>query len=265
MTKSIQIFPDPYLLANENYLIEIKAYADIKRGDRVVEVELEPGGSEVFYFLQLRQPYIGISSNYDDGSSINYRVSIYDYQKVIVNDCYYVKMYDENLEEITPDDYADKCYSSSSYNQSFKLENLSSNKEYTLEILYKTNVLNGTNTIVSRTKKYTIKALDNDGIDIGQIHASTNLDDQSKVNLIFYDSYKLSSITSLRYSIYSANGYAIDNEVNFIPTLDTSTDNPYYIFTLSDSFIEKGTYYMQLQFISNDKVISEETVQYNYV
>lgn len=265
MTKSIQIFPDPYLLANENYLIEIKAYADIKRGDRVVEVELEPGGSEVFYFLQLRQPYIGISSNYDDGSSINYRVSIYDYQKVIVNDCYYVKMYDENLEEITPDDYADKCYSSSSYNQSFKLENLSSNKEYTLEILYKTNVLNGTNTIVSRTKKYTIKALDNDGIDIGQVHASTNLDDQSKVNLIFYDSYKLSSITSLRYSIYSANGYAIDNEVNFTPILDTSTDNPYYIFTLSDSFIEKGTYYMQLQFISNDKVISEETLQYNYV
>ena len=106
--------------------------------------------------------------------------------------------------------------------------------------------------------------MNEDGIDIGKVYVTTNLEDNTKATLVFYDSYKLSNITDIRYSIYGGDS-TIDNSVEFIPKLQTNDGNSYYTFELPDDFQTKGVYYIQLQFLTNNKVVAEEALQYNYV
>ena len=173
-------------------------------------------------------------------------------------------MYDKDLNDITPDRYKNQYYSTKEYNKKFELDNLVINEEYYIEIKYLVNLKNDTTSLKEQSKRYSTIAMNEDGIDIGKVYVTTNLEDNTKATLVFYDSYKLSNITDIRYSIYGGDS-TIDNSVEFIPKLQTNDGNSYYIFELPDDFQTKGVYYIQLQFLTNNKVVAEEALQYNYV
>ena len=267
MTKYIKISPGSGVTTEQRYEVVIRAFTMIDNNDESYEIELQPASSYHYTFNQLRQPYIGISSSRDnsDGLNLTFRVSVYDYQKVIYNDNYRVQILDQEGNDITPDEYKGKDYHTDQYNQRFTLKQAEADKQYTLKILYTMNIVNGADTLVEEEKTYVSSSLNDAGVDVGKIYAVTNLDDQTKVNLAFYDSYRLTSINQIRYSIYSNNGYAIDNQAAFVPVLSTASGVTYYTYTLPDSITEPGVYYIQLQFLTDDRVIAEESIQYNFV
>lgn len=266
MTKTIDITPGNGVEAGQRYYILIKSYTNIENNGVQEEIELETTKTPLYNFSQLSQPYIGIGVNRTgSGGTIQFQVNIYDSQRVIYNDEYQIKMYNEKDEEITPLEYKNKSYSTSAYNERFDLKNPIANQSYSIEIIYKINVLNRTDSVEEKTKRYTAVALNESGVSIGDVYATTNINEPSKVNLVFYDSYKLTSIDTVRYSLYSSNGYSTDNEIEFVPTLYTNTTNPYYVFSLPDVITEQGVYYIQIQFSSNGRLVAEEAIQYNYV
>ena len=85
------------------------------------------------------------------------------------------------------------------------------------------------------------------------------------MKLVFYDSNKLTDITRVRYSIYSSNGYAVDNEIDFIPTYTENTDIRYYSFVLPEGLSTTGMYYIQIQFLNAEGVVAERSLEYNYI
>ena len=267
MTKYIKVSPGSGVTTEQRYAVVIRAFTMIDNNDESYEIELQPASSYHYTFNQLRQPYIGISSARDnsDGLSLTFRVSVYDYQKVIYNDNYRVQILDQEGNDITPDEYKGKEYHTDQYNQKFTINQVEPDKQYTLKILYTMNVVNAADTLVEEEKTYVSSSLNDAGVDVGKIYAVTNLDDQTKVNLVFYDSYRLTSINNIRYSIYSNNEYAIDNQAAFVPVLSTASGVTYYTYTLPDSITEPGVYYIQLQFLTDDRVIAEESIQYNFV
>ena len=265
MTKYISIPPESGITTDQKYKIIIRAFTKINDNGTIKEIELEPFESAEYIFSDLRQPYIGISSNrYENGTKIDFKVNVFDYHRVIYLDTYQVFMYDKDLNDITPDRYKNQYYSTKEYNKKFELDNLVINEEYYIEIKYLVNLKNDTTSLKEQSKRYSTIAMNEDGIDIGKVYVTTNLEDNTKATLVFYDSYKLSNITDIRYSIYGGDS-TIDNSVEFIPKLQTNDGNSYYIFELPDDFQTKGVYYIQLQFLTNNKVVAEEALQYNYV
>lgn len=265
MTKYISIPPESGITTDQKYKIIIRAFTKINDNGTIKEIELEPFESAEYIFSDLRQPYIGISSNrYENGTKIDFKVNVFDYHRVIYLDTYQVFMYDKDLNDITPDRYKNQYYSTKEYNKKFELDNLVINEEYYIEIKYLVNLKNDTTSLKEQSKRYSTIAMNEDGIDIGKVYVTTNLEDNTKATLVFYDSYKLSNITDIRYSIYGGDS-TIDNSVEFIPKLQTNDGNSYYTFELPDDFQTKGVYYIQLQFLTNNKVVAEEALQYNYV
>ena len=90
------------------------------------------------------------------------------------------------------------------------------------------------------------------------------MEDQTKINLQFYNSYKLTTIDTIRYSIYDSNSYSIDNSMEFSPTLTTTSGVQYYALTLPETVPGYGIYYLQIQFIKDDAVVAEESIEYRY-
>lgn len=265
MTKYIAIPPESGIVSGEKYKIIIRAFTKVNDNGVAKEIELEPFETAAYDFADLRKPYIGINSNrYENGSKIDFRVNIFDYHRVIYLDSYQVFMYDDKGNDITPDVYKNQYYSTMDYNRKFELENLTINEKYYIKIKYLINVKNDATSLKEEEKTYSVVAMNEDGIDIGKVYITTSVEDTTKATLVFYDSYKLANITDIRYSIYGSDS-TIDNSVSFTPTLRTSQDNTYYIFQLPDSFQEKGVYYIQLQFLTDGKVVAEEALQYNYV
>ena len=84
--------------------------------------------------------------------------------------------------------------------------------------------------------------------------------------MLFYDSYKLTELDTVRYSIYSSGGYSIDGEEEFTPiTLTLQEGIVYYYYTLSSVLPSTGQYYVQIQFLKDNQIIIEENAEYNYI
>ena len=112
---------------------------------------------------------------------------------------------------------------------------------------------------------YAKTTLDDSGIDIGDVYTSMNATANSKVDLLFYNSYKLTYINQIRYSIYNLSGYAQDGNMAFIPTQMTSSNGTYYLFTLPDTLPAGGIYYIEAQFLHDGTIIKTVSVEHNYV
>ncbi|MEG1048127.1 MAG: hypothetical protein RSE48_01110 [Bacilli bacterium] len=148
----------------------------------------------------------------------------------------------------------------------FTLPNLVEGKRYTIKILYDINLINELASIVKKTNIYRSTLVATDGISIGNFSVITDLNDNSRMRLLFYDSYKLTDIDTIRYSIYSSSGYSIDGEERFIPiTITLSEGIVYYYYTLNTILPSAGQYYLQLQFIKGNSVITEQSIEYNYI
>ena len=184
----------------------------------------------------------------------------------VVDDTYTVSFFDDYGNDITPEEYKDIKFSTGATKRFTLTENLTQGAKYSIEVKYSVNILNGEATIAPRTKKYSSILTETDGINLGNYSLTADTNDTSRIRLVFYDSYKLTEIDTIRYSIYASNGYSLDSEEQFTPVILTLEEGiTYYYYTLSTVLPNTGQYYLQLQFLRNKKIMVEESAEYNYI
>jgi len=264
MQKNISIAPDLGVETSLNYQIVVKAYKTI--GDTSEEIELsdEATSTITFNFDRLALPYVGVTS-YKGENSVNFNVRFFDNKKVVVDDQYKIKIYDQDKNDVTPLAYQDKYYSTDNYNQVFTLTNVKEKQKYEIVIEYKVNIINGIDTFETKTKSYVTTAINISEISIGEVEVVADSTERNKMRLVFYNSNKLTNITKIRYSIYNSNNYAIDNEITFTPTYITTDNDYYYTFVLPENLNNVGKYYLQLQFLDDSGVVADYALEYNYI
>ncbi|MEG2831562.1 MAG: hypothetical protein RR923_02160 [Bacilli bacterium] len=265
MTKYINIPPGCGIVSNEEYRVVIRPYAKMQIGGITEDIELTPNNNTIFSLNKLSEPYVGISSIVLRNNTLEYKVNFYDSSKAVVNDVYQVQFLDDLGTDITPTIYKGMSFDTGA-SRKFTLPNLVEGKRYTIKILYDINLINELASIVKKTNIYRSTLVATDGISIGNFSVITDLNDNSRMRLLFYDSYKLTDIDTIRYSIYSSSGYSIDGEERFIPiTITLSEGIVYYYYTLNTILPSAGQYYLQLQFIKGNSVITEQSIEYNYI
>ena len=91
------------------------------------------------------------------------------------------------------------------------------------------------------------------------------MSDNTRINLTFFDSSKLSDVTSIRYSIYDNNGYSIDNEASFVPQPMSTGNTNYYLYSIPEAITNEGIYFISIQFFKDGRVIDETTLEYRLI
>ena len=116
-----------------------------------------------------------------------------------------------------------------------------------------------------KQRSYSTLIRDNEGISIGNVYADADLSDNTRINLTFFDSSKLSDVTSIRYSIYDNNGYSVDNEASFVPQPMSTGNTNYYLYSIPEAITNEGIYFISIQFFKDDRVIDETTLEYRLI
>ena len=271
MTKIIPCPPGSPLEFGSTYYITITPYVDINVGGEVNEIALDATiGSLRFNLRSLHTPYVGVSSTISsseqaEGHALDFRVNLYDTDKVVVDGIYTIYVEDQYGNDVTPVEYASEQYHISTYNRVFTVDNLQEGVTYYFHVVFQTNMSNKSDGIELKNYVHRSNSLNTEGISVGAISATPNVRASNQVDLNFTNSYRITSIDSLRYSIYnSLDGSSYDNDINFQLTSKTIGDTVIYSITLPDILETEGIYYIQLQFISEDSVIEESTIEYNY-
>lgn len=261
MSKDIPIPIDCGIEAQNNYVVKIIPIVTVGG----VDIELEKGTAD-YEFSVLYVPYVGVSSSVvEDSGDFAFKINIKDYQKTIVGGKYQIRLFNEDGDNITPNEYKDVDFDIDTVNNMIVVPNANVDEKYTIRIIYEQDVYNNSTKTVSKEKSYTGSITNNEGINIGRVYADTNLEDQTKINLSFFESYRLTDIEKVRYSIYDTNGNATDGTIDFIPELINTGTDSYYRITLPNTITASGIYYVVMQFIYNDKIVGEESVEYRYM
>ena len=86
--------------------------------------------------------------------------------------------------------------------------------------------------------------------------------------MLFYNSYKITEIKQIKYSIYNTSGYNQSDTEAFTPKQTTSvTENEtYYSFTLNKNLPTEGRYYIEIQFLdANGEIVDTASVEHIYI
>ena len=110
------------------------------------------------------------------------------------------------------------------------------------------------------SKKHRVNSSNFDGIYLGDVYTTKNKENPQKIDILFYNSNKLYEIDEIRYSIYNSNGYARDNRIDFNPV----TGNP-YLLTLPEILETEDIYYIEIQFLKNNTIMKELSIEYAYM
>ena len=273
MTKNVAINPGSPIDFGEKYKLTITPIAHIQTvaGE---EIELELGEKEYeFNLKELAEPTIAIKGNRissNEQSNVEWRITIYDRDRIIVGDSYRVRILDGKLNDITPETIKNQTYSVDNINQKITLENIEPTEKYTLEVIAQVDYENKNANIKELIKSYSIQPVNEYGITIGNVTALTNSTNEAKIDLMFVDSYKLEEVDQIMYSVYNTEGYSSTKTVEFIPQVVTSGEEKYYLFTLEEAISREGKYYIEIQFLKQDQtqgnvIIDTTTVEYVYL
>lgn len=264
MVKQIPMVPGESLDFSGQYMIQITPIAYMKDvSEEQEEIELGTVRHE-FTFPQITKPFIGITSVATSDRGINFRISINDIYKMIKNGVYTVQVLDQAGNDVTPEAYRDVKFDSEILNQEISLEQLDQASEYTLVVTTMIDPKNDGVNIQKYIKQYTASTIDDSGIDIGTLTSISNSQQRSKIDLVFYNSYRLYEIDQIRYSIYNFSGYAQNNTMDFTPTLMNDENEVYYWFTLAESLPTSGKYYIEVQFLKDGQIVKNKSLEHVY-
>lgn len=254
----IDIDNESGFITRNRYLIEIQPVLNTQNG----EIYLEKSTYE-YRFKDLFKPYFSASTSYNSSTNnMRYTVNVRDSNRVVVNGKYQIQIIDNNGNDVTPAAYASVDYFVTQVNNVFEVP-INADSKYTFKILYKSDLRNDKNLITDSEKVFTLNSSGNSTIGLGTVYASTDIIDTTKVNLSFFDSFKLREATHLRYSIYDSNAFSKDGEIEFLPVSVTSGEIEFFKFQLPDSISNSGIYYIAMQFLDDDgNILAEETVEY---
>ena len=260
MNKKILCNPGSNCEYGTKYKIEIIPYAEVE-GEMI---RLDDNFTYDYTTPTPTKPFIWTKGSYDN-SNIKFRISVVDPYKMIVEGKYRVKIYEvvnEVKTDITPQSVENHEYSILSLNTTITIPDteITINKEYELEVTTYIDPKNKIQPTEKITKTYRINSQNFDGIYLGDVYTTKNNINPQKIDLIFYNSNRLYEIDEVRYSIYNSNGYAKDNKINFNIT---SADN-YYVMTLPEILQDEDVYYIEMQFLKNNKVMRQLSIEYAY-
>ena len=264
MEKNIPINPGSEFIFGDEYKIEITPIADYHTPEGEVEV-LELGKQEKeFTFSKLLNPTIAIVGSREDNNQVQFKVTVYDDDRVVAGSGFTVKILTGNNQDVTPDEYKGRTFSVNTLNNIFTVNNASNDQSYEIQIETKTDRNNTGEEAQYATYKrsFTVPAVNEYGISLGTLTANKNVNNQYKVDLLFNNSYKLSEIDDVTYSIYNTSGYSKSGRTEFVPREITQGGETYYTFTIDETLSGYGTYYIELQFIKDDQVIETASIQY---
>ena len=264
MNKRIPIQPGSEFVFGEQYKLQITPiaeYTTLENENVILDLGTK---TEKFEFEKLEKPTIAINGTRRENNQIVYRITAYDDDKVMVGNEYSVKIYNGNLEDVTPEEYKDKTFSIGIINNPITINDVESSHSYTILVTAKLDMDN--NNIQEEyevyTRRYTIPATNEYGIFIGELTINKSSQDSQKMEILFNNSYKLNEIDTIAYSIYNTNGYAQNGREEFIPKQIVSGMETYYTYTINEILEEYVKYYVELQFIKDDQVIENVTIEY---
>jgi hypothetical protein len=263
MSKNIDIDPGSIVEFNQDYMLKIIPIANVTINGEQQELILSDNIEYQFHLDRLNPPFVGIVGTTTDNYGLQFKISISDIDKIIVDGVYTIKIVDEEMNDVTPEEYKNVNQSINNLNNTITLSNLTPGGKYTIVVTTYNDYQNsgvGTKT----TTQYYKYVLDSNAVDIGDVYTAMNSNTRSKVDITFYNSYNLTDITSIRYSIYNLSGYAQDNSISFVPTQVGSGSEAYYYITLPEILPSEGIYYIEIQFLKDNQVIRSTSLQHNY-
>lgn len=273
MKKLLEVNPGSVIDFGAKYQIEITPIANVTSvtGE---QLSLELGQKTYEFELNdLKEPVVAIRGDRivnGESNNIDYRITIYDEDRIIVGNSYKVIILDDKQNDITPEEIKNGTYSIEEINKKFTIENVDLDRKYTIRVILNLDYENKNANIKEVLKEYTVQKTNEYGITIGEITALTNSNNEGQIDLRFTGSYKLEEIDRIKYSVYNTGGYLSTQNLEFIPSVITAAEDKYYMYTLQENIINDGTYYIEIQFIKEDEtegeiLIENRTVEYVYI
>ncbi len=272
MTKTIPCPPGSPLDFGAVYKLEIVPYVESSLDGSWIALD-EKIGEYTFNLLTLRSPYVGVTASVHDGvdvegSALDFKVTFYDTDSIVVDGKYSIEVYELLSGNIAgdpvPTDYDGQIFDISTTRRSFYVDGLVENKNYLFRVNYYADPTNKSEP-VEESYNFIAKALNPDSISIGDISAVANAINKNKIDLNFTNSSKITEIDSLRYSIFNSfDETSFDKEIDFNIISKNVNGTIVYSITLPETLTSQGTYILQLQFISENMVVEEQTIEYSY-
>ena len=256
------------------YRITVIPVVDIDLGEEKVRtIQLDNPGVITAYLNALKQPSFGVSSSVVNGSDnkLTIKITKKDQSKVIPDDSYKIKLYDNNGTEVSqiegvevPGNYNDSI---DGVLRTFEFKGIDVNEEYELHITYKTDLKNTGENFIEFTKRFYTTPLNEYGVSLGTVSATANATAPNAIDITFRNSYKLDTVNKVRYSIYNVeDSTGFDGEMGFVPEQLELGSEIVYRMMIPEYLTNSGVYYVQLQFLaSNGSLLAETTLDYTYV
>lgn len=266
MTLSIDAAPGRNLeiVYGGSYRIIIKPVGYYEDEDGVRR-ELDLGTvSHDFTLTESQQPYIGVSSG-KASRLIYFRVSVSDPDYIIVNGTYDVKLVDSEdniIAELSRQ-------SISTINRRFDFSkddyDLKDGEVYKFILTAKIDTKNTNSGFETRTLEKSIKY--GETVELGTITTTKNADDPINIDVIFADSYKLTTINTVQYTISSASGFYLSNTTDFITRYDSEKSLYYFTIPITDTtnYTENNMYSIGMNFYTGNRLVTQADINYYYI
>lgn len=265
MTLTIDATPgvNDEILYGGDYRIYITPIGHYDTDEGRVEIDL----GQVYYDFHIeasQQPIIGITSG-KTASSIYFKVSISDPDFIIEDGLYTVKLVDEYynvIAEMTdqPIGTINKRFTFTDANY-----NLQTDRTYTFVVSVNLNETNDGKTFYQRQEKKSI--VFGDTLNLGVVTTAKNTTNPFAVDIIFAESYKLTSVTSVQYTITNATtDFYLSKKQDFVVRYDAAKLLYYYTIDLEgvEGLVDNDMYTIGMNFYNGTKLIGQTEVTYYY-
>ena len=267
MTISINASPSPNNEINYEgtYKILMTSIGTYEENGITQSIELGTYSQE-FTLNPYEEPFIGISPGKTD-NSIYFRVSINDESKLVVNGLYEVKLMNSNGEVIA----SKSNLSINSLNRKFEYKKedyseIQNGQKYTFVVTayvdYYNKKISNYYEVLTKSREITYGG----DVYLGTVMLQNYTDDNgTQLNLIFSDSYNLSYITQIKYTISSINSgfYYSPQPISFFARYEPSTDLYYYTINIDDeNYLSDTVYVLTASFYKGESLV--DTVELDY-
>ena len=257
MVKQIEANPGSMFKFGEKYKIKIDTIAVY---DNNRELEISSYEHE-FNLASLSEPIVAMKAVRRGNNIIDFKTTIYDQaNRVVKDDKYTLAILNDKREDITPEN-AKVEFSTDLINNTITVNEIDPTKKYILQVFLNLDLSNNGQNFVQVIKEFELAPINEYGITLGNVSAVANND---KVDIIFNESYNLTSIEQVRYTVYNINGYAKSGVVEFKPKRVQTGEDFYYTFTIEEYLEDAGVYYIELQFLKEGKIVESSSLEYIY-
>ena len=242
------------------YKIVIKSFGEYTSNGQTNELNLGESEKE-FTIPNYEMPYVGITAGKSE-DTIYFRVTITDVSHIIDGDKYEVRLLDSNNQVVASQNNISVNAINKKFSFSASEHNLVNGEIYTFDVIIKNDYTNTRENLVAVHKKRNIQY--GSTIDLGTVVLSENNSQSNSFDLIFSDSYRLTEIDTISYSVSSINtGFYYSGSGNFNVRYDSNLN--LYIYTVDlqgVSLAEDNVYLFTFNFYENSNLVTEVEIDY---